>query len=149
MSTREVIEMLVATNADAITKQDIVSNPNRAEKPYPIMKGTITPTVPVMNEAEPTVLNSLKVISNPATNKMSIPPISPNARTKSLYCITGDPPMAIIDPNAYGPNKMPAKSSPNTEGNFTLEKSWPKTFAEKTRMQMLRIALNTGSNVNF
>jgi hypothetical protein len=63
---RNVWEEIAESNSTENQTKFVTKN---IEKPYPIMKGTMTPTVPVTKEAEPTVRNSLKVISKPATNK--------------------------------------------------------------------------------
>ena len=41
---------------------------------------------------------------------------------------------------------IPASNSPRTDGIFLHEKISPSTFAEKTKIQMVTIALSTGSN---
>jgi hypothetical protein len=53
--------------------------------------------------------------------------------------------MAINEPKANGPRRIPASNSPRTEGIFLHEKISPSTFAEKTNMHMVTIALSTGS----
>ena len=53
--------------------------------------------------------------------------------------------MAIKEPKAYGPRRIPASNSPRTEGIFLQEKISPRTLAEKTKIQMVTIALSTGS----
>lgn len=74
-----------------------------------------------------------------------MPPISPKARTISFISIRGVPPMAISEPMAYGPRIMPAKSSPRTAGILIFVNSSPITFAEKTSMHIVRVALRTMS----
>jgi hypothetical protein len=64
------------------------------------MKGTTTPIVPTVKPVAPTCIKSEKVISKPAANKISMPPMSPKALTIEFISITGEPPIVRMEPNA-------------------------------------------------
>lgn len=94
----------------------------------------------------PTRRKSLKVISKPATKRISMPPISPKAWTISFISIRGVPFMLIIEPRANGPRMMPANSSPKMDGILIFVNSSPSIFAEKTSMHIVTVALRTRSS---
>ena len=71
------IAILVAVNAVAIKSVSSASNPYKENTKYPTKKGTMTPSAPIVNEHRPPRRNSLGVISNPATNNITIAANSP------------------------------------------------------------------------
>ncbi len=83
--------MLVAVRAVEINK---VSN---APRPYienminPTKNGTITPNAPTVKDAAPPLRNSLGVISNPATNKITMADSSPICLIVSSNTTIGPP----------------------------------------------------------
>jgi hypothetical protein len=64
--------MLVAVNAVAIKSVSSAFSPYIEKTIKPVKNGTITPNAPIAKEAMPPFRNSLGVISNPATNKITI-----------------------------------------------------------------------------
>ena len=78
----------------------------------------MTPSAPTVNELAPPRRNSLGVISNPATNNITIAANSPIFLIVSSRITYGFPLNNGNPPKAKGPITIPAKSSPNTIGSL-------------------------------
>ena len=71
------IAILVAVSAVATSIDSNASNPKNVSTTNPTKNGTMTPIDPTVKEAAPPLKNSRGVISNPATNRMTMADISP------------------------------------------------------------------------
>ena len=123
--------MLVAVSAVAIIIACNASNPNAWNTNSPAKNGTTTPKVPTVNDAFPPRKNSFGVISNPAINKITIAPISPNVLISGPICRIDSPVSGLSKnaPNANGPIIIPASNSPSTIGSLILLNNSPISFA--------------------
>jgi hypothetical protein len=94
------IAMLVAVRAVAIKRVSNAPRPYMENTANPTKNGTITPNAPTVKDAAPPLRNSLGVISNPATNKITMADSSPMCLMVSSNTTSGPPSNSGSPPKA-------------------------------------------------